>query len=807
MKKLILFLFTVVFFMSMASASVTITSFNDSSTAKNYTFPYSEYWSGGREYLELPYPMTYLTQAYFNFTGRKIITDYCTENPDDANCYDNSNAAICYDTSTQPLFGIGLNKTFSEQRVDKIGFYFTTTGTGTSDLNATIRNSSLDVIDTASLGTVSASGYYEANFTLEPELTGTYIITADMVGTPACSTGNRVNILFTESFNPYNETRYTLNVTDFDNPIITDTDPTSLAMINITYVEPVYPTDWGIDVSSRNAYQYNGTLIGDFQTPYLGDAFNFTLQQAGNFLRFPIDFFSQSAGILEMTAMYFSNEGFTENNQTYNDIAYSLGSETFTLNITYDDVSYTSVTATLNYNNTVYSSTSVTNDNTKVFTSTVSVPQVTATTNKSFYWNVTMIDSNGTEYYQTSQVNQTVYPISIDDCSVNTELILNYTMFDEDDLTALSDTGDNTTVEVDMTITSIANPAATYSFSNTYNRTLPAQACVGSGTLGNASYRFDVQARYFANDYVVEFHNIQNATLDSDNFPQNIQLYPLLVTQAQEFLITYKDENFLPVEDALITITRKYVGEGLFRTVEAPVTNVDGQALVHLVLSDVIYTIQVTKDGRTLAIFDNIVPFCENLASGNCQISLNAFSTDIAPTDFTTLDGMDYLMSFDKSSRTITTTFNINGGATATVLLNATLFDHLGNTTVCSDSLTSSGGTLTCTIPASYGNATVYAYLYKDNNFINAEIYSLAVDAFDTFGYTGYLFALFLFMTLPLMFISSPVIIVIGAMLGIIFAVMLNLFTGGSIIGVGSTIIWFLIAGGILIWKINNIRR
>jgi hypothetical protein len=62
-------------------------------------------------------------------------------------------------------------------------------------------------------------------------------------------------------------------------------------------------------------------------------------------------------------------------------------------------------------------------------------------------------------------------------------------------------------------------------------------------------------------------------------------------------------------------------------------------------------------------------------------------------------------------------------------------------------------------------------------------------------------------MTLVLIFISSSVGIVIGAVLGILFAIVLNLVSGGSIIGVTSIFMWFLIGAGIIIWKITKSGR
>jgi hypothetical protein len=59
-------------------------------------------------------------------------------------------------------------------------------------------------------------------------------------------------------------------------------------------------------------------------------------------------------------------------------------------------------------------------------------------------------------------------------------------------------------------------------------------------------------------------------------------------------------------------------------------------------------------------------------------------------------------------------------------------------------------------------------------------------------------------MTLPLILITTGPGMIIGAVLGLIFATLLNLFNTNNIIGVGSTIMWFIIAGGIIAWKASK---
>ena len=149
-------------------------------------------------------------------------------------------------------------------------------------------------------------------------------------------------------------------------------------------------------------------------------------------------------------------------------------------------------------------------------------------------------------------------------------------VFDEEEqILIVPQEGNVTTlIEVDVSIFPIGDPDnEIINFSQAYNNTNEALVCIANDTLNGTSYRMDVQTRYDSNLYAAEFHNIQNFTLTNETIPQEITLYDLNLSDTTEFLITFENEQFLPVEDALLLIQRKYVGEGVFKTVEIPKTD------------------------------------------------------------------------------------------------------------------------------------------------------------------------------------------------------------------------------------------
>ena len=75
-------------------------------------------------------------------------------------------------------------------------------------------------------------------------------------------------------------------------------------------------------------------------------------------------------------------------------------------------------------------------------------PNVDADTNLTFYWSLTLSDG---QIINLTSHNQTVITINLDDCSVNTVVLYNYTIVDEANQSLLSDPS-NTTAELNINL-------------------------------------------------------------------------------------------------------------------------------------------------------------------------------------------------------------------------------------------------------------------------------------------------------------------------------------------------------------------
>jgi hypothetical protein len=175
------------------------------------------------------------------------------------------------------------------------------------------------------------------------------------------------------------------------------------------------------------------------------------------------------------------------------------------------------------------------------------------------------------------------------------------------------------------------------------------EVCLSS-SVGNSSYRLEGVVEYTANNKFTEFYNFQNYTLTTDTAAQNITLYNLNSSLGQEFRIIYKGQDFIPVSDLIVQIQRKYVAEGVFKTIEIPMSGTNGFTIAHLVPNDVIYNLFFIKDGVLLDSFTEVIANCQNPLISECEINLNALITG---TDLFDIITEDDFFSADKTLQEI----------------------------------------------------------------------------------------------------------------------------------------------------------
>lgn len=501
---------------------------------------------------------------------------------------------------------------------------------------------------------------------------------------------------------------------------------------------------------------------------------------------------------------YSFNYGAIINSLSFNTPVLEGSLQQFLLNLTYNSAVFTSISSSLIYNGITYAGTQTGTGDNVLFNATINVPSVTSNQDFNFYWQTQLF--NGTEsFYQNSSTNaQTVLAIGADDCSVFGTQIYNLTLRDEDLQNVLNGTLFNTSISVSLNISSVGTQNSLISFSRNFSRINPAAVCINQ-SLSSSQFRVDGVIEYSSQDRVTEFYYIQNVTLSSSNVPQQIDLYDLLTTRSESCLITFKDNDFILQPDVIIDITRLYVGEGAYKTVERPKTDAGGATIGHLVTEDVIYTINALRNNVLLATFQNQRAILNS--AGQCVINLKQTDSTEDIDDFATQFGITYLTSYNDTSKVFTLQFASVNQSVNTIQLNISRYDNYLNESICSKSITDSSGTLFCTIPPQYYNSTAIARIYVDGQLLSTSIFEVTISKSQLINSSRYIFAFLLILTLPFLALSSAPMTILVFIMGLIFAGLLFLIDWGGYVGAFSGILWFILAGIIIMYKISNKER
>lgn len=423
------------------------------------------------------------------------------------------------------------------------------------------------------------------------------------------------------------------------------------------------------------------------------------------------------------------------------------------------------------------------------------VPNVEAETNKSFNWILNLSDSSA---IITDKINQTVSNISINTCATLTNNIINFTLVDEEAQTLLTD---NITIETAFNLFSTDRSILIANYSNNFSSNI-VSICLNRELLSNTNYSLDAIVRYEAQDHANEYFNMHNFSLTNLTEFQNITLFDLLSSDSTEFQLTFTGSDFVTVENALVFVMRQYISENVFKTVELPKTDSNGQTLIHLVRNDIVYNIEVTKGGVVLGSFNNIIAFCEDVSIGNCKINLNAFSTGEPIFDYDESLGITFTgPTFDNSTRVMSFNYLTTDGSTKTVTMEVTRNDIFGNRTLCNSTIESSGGSLVCTVPDIDDTLIITKVFVEGEEVVKDYTFLDSIN----FGKAGY-FIFFVFMlSFILMFNKSKTTTLIGIFVGFLAGISLGLIEG-AVVGIGASGIWLIIVLVLMLWKLNKER-
>lgn len=485
-------------------------------------------------------------------------------------------------------------------------------------------------------------------------------------------------------------------------------------------------------------------------------------------------------------------------------ITNSLGGDTVTFYLTLNatDIKTTNANITLKFNNTNYPGSLFSiGTNAVIYTASISIPtnwgNETGNTLQ-WSWNVTTIEFPN---FATTTKTLTVYSLGIDNCSVYSNNLFNFKLFDEDSREDL-----NGTIEavVDVYIPGTSSVIATYNNSFNYDTsTQNAKVC-----LSNQIWNFTInyQTKYYSNTslYAAEYKHGQGLIFYTYSSVQNIDLYDLLLSRSTSFKFTIQGANLANVENAIVDVQRQYLPSNLFISVESPKTDSSGTTIAHLVAGDVYYNFIILQNGAILGTFLNYRVTCVNSLTGDCPVNLNLLKSTSTIKDYSTYGNLSVSFTLDKNSRILTMPYLTTDGLAHKVQWDVLKLDQWGNNTICTQTETSSTGAFTCPVPTSYGNSSLLVNIFSDDVFIGRKSFSLADTAANIFGGVRVLIGMLLYSTIVMLMMANPIMIILGSFLGLILASALFVIDGVSLFSSVATLAYFIIAGAIIIHYLRN---
>lgn len=477
----------------------------------------------------------------------------------------------------------------------------------------------------------------------------------------------------------------------------------------------------------------------------------------------------------------------------YNDDTYPDAVEPFNLTIEYDQVVYPNATVDLTWNGTQYAASLVGSvGNVHTWSKTLTMPSVPNPTSIDLYFNMSETGGeNGTATY-----HQTIYPISIDDCSSHSNIILNVSLWDE----LNPNTPLNETLEINFDILTIDGGASSQSYSFHSNSDYTHQFCISDATAVVVAtvelYYYDNLATYAPRNYYL----VNNTLTVTDQ----LYLYSLNATYSSTFDTTLVDESTRELVGAYIQVLRYYVDEMSYRTVEVAKTDHDGRTVIHMQPEDPYYKFNVIYENELIYTSEPTKAYC---ASVPCAYYLQVVSSETEYLPFETYPDVVYSLTFNSSGTNLYRfEYTDTSGATTYGRLEVNKRNTTGEYLICNTSQYSAAATIVCDVSAHISNESHTfigdAYISRSpDKFFDQLLFSIGQnsDGIYNIGDEGVFWAIALIMTLGLTAIWNPTATIL---MGLFALLMVSIM--GFVALPYTSIVAAVVLASILIWRIRS---
>lgn len=487
----------------------------------------------------------------------------------------------------------------------------------------------------------------------------------------------------------------------------------------------------------------------------------------------------------EIETLYNSGDGFAfqtvVDSVNYSSTVYETDYQKLNVTLT-TEISVLSISADLVYNGTSYDSTASCTSGTCTITNEIDIPLVSSTNkdeNKTFYWEVSLYDGTTETTFNVSGYEQNVSRIYLEHCGTHTTKSLNFTAYDEGNLTRIlnfSFSGKfdywvgngNIKRTYEFEDTSITN--VTICINNTQERYI------------DALIEYDEEAGL--SNYVKRQYWLSNYSINSTM--EDIKLL-LLKSASSTTFIQEVLENQIPVEDAYIYTYRYYPGINEWKLTQASVTDEDGKTVGFYEAETALYRHSIYVDdvirlnetaGRTIIPED--VPY---------TITFNLGVALEKPwIGYDNETGLIHGITYNNNTDLVTFTY-IDSNSTFESS-RFTVYKERYYTTdqlICNTTSAIASATINCDVSSYSGNFIARGYITRGGVEILVNTYRFSTDTGkDTFGKTGVFLAWFIILVAAMAFIWHPIAGIIGVDVAVIFVNIIGLahFGGVFIFGI-----------------------
>jgi len=215
--------------------------------------------------------------------------------------------------------------------------------------------------------------------------------------------------------------------------------------------------------------------------------------------------------------------------------------------------------------------------------------------------------------------------------------------------------------------------------------------------------------------------------------------------------------------------------------------------------------IMVDSEGNILATFNKIIAFCQDYTIGQCTINLNAKGSEDEIYNSDEVFGVSYSKpTYSNSTKLVSFSFATDDQESKTISMEVIRNNQFGNRSVCTNSLTSASGILSCDVSdISENDRILFVYINVDGDLMVMDSIDLEGESSGFGTVTGAFFSFLLILLLITMFSDDKQVLVLSLLIGWVIVIGIGGMSG-ALFGTLAGGVWLLISGIIFLWKLNK---